>query len=131
LLFLSSRRRHPRWRRDWSSDVCSSDLDWVYTRGWLARFADAMAALVTDGVIRLTTPGAALRDVPAAGLAYLPTASYREMEAWSLPPAAAARLASLERDLGEERLAGPDGALVRGGHWRNFLARYPESNRMH
>src|SRR5690625_6907761 len=25
--FLSSRRRHTRWPRDWSSDVCSSDLD--------------------------------------------------------------------------------------------------------
>ena len=25
--FFSSRRRHTRLRRDWSSDVCSSDLD--------------------------------------------------------------------------------------------------------
>src|SRR5690625_7362441 len=25
--FSSSRRRHTRWPRDWSSDVCSSDLD--------------------------------------------------------------------------------------------------------
>src|SRR5439155_6641346 len=24
--FFSSRRRHTRWPRDWSSDVCSSDL---------------------------------------------------------------------------------------------------------
>src|SRR5699024_1176996 len=27
--FLSSRRRHTRSKRDWSSDVCSSDLDHV------------------------------------------------------------------------------------------------------
>src|SRR5207253_5951774 len=26
--FFSSRRRHTRWPRDWSSDVCSSDLGW-------------------------------------------------------------------------------------------------------
>src|SRR5699024_11869054 len=26
--FFSSRRRHTRSKRDWSSDVCSSDLDW-------------------------------------------------------------------------------------------------------
>src|SRR5690625_4182574 len=26
MLFFSSRRRHTRWPRDWSSDVCSSDL---------------------------------------------------------------------------------------------------------
>src|SRR5258707_2379274 len=25
-VFFSSRRRHPRYWRDWSSDVCSSDL---------------------------------------------------------------------------------------------------------
>ena len=51
-------------------------------------------------------------------------ASYREMESWSLPPDAALRLIRLERDLGEARVAGPDGALIRGAHWRNFLVKY-------
>src|SRR6266702_2990150 len=32
--FFSSRRRHTRWPRDWSSDVCSSDL----VLGWLPSF---------------------------------------------------------------------------------------------
>ena len=105
--------------------------DWVYTRGWLAQFLDAVEAQVAAGEVRLTTPGAALDTVRSGGLAYLPTASYREMEAWSLPPAAARRLAGLEHDLGEARLAGPDGALVRGAHWLNFLVKYPEANRMH
>src|SRR5437870_3132965 len=105
--------------------------EWVYDRGWLAQFLDAMGALVASGEIRLTTPATALAEVPSGGLAYLPTASYREMEGWALPPDAASRLARLERDLGAERLAGPDGALVRGAHWRNFFVRYPESNRMH
>src|SRR5690625_5618568 len=27
ICFFSSRRRHTRWPRDWSSDVCSSDLN--------------------------------------------------------------------------------------------------------
>src|SRR5690348_18092710 len=36
--FFSSRRRHTRWTGDWSSDVCSSDLD---TRQ--RPFQDAMA----------------------------------------------------------------------------------------
>src|SRR5437870_10751018 len=27
VFFFSSRRRHTRWPRDWSSDVCSSDLN--------------------------------------------------------------------------------------------------------
>src|SRR5207249_3740928 len=103
----------------------------VYDRGWLTQFLDAMGALIAAGEIRLTTLATALAEVPSGGLAYLPTASYREMEGWALPPDAASRLARLERDLGAERLAGPDGALVRGAHWRNFFVRYPESNRMH
>ncbi|MBI1966900.1 MAG: DUF1926 domain-containing protein [Gemmatimonadetes bacterium] len=104
---------------------------WVYERGWLDEFLDTMHALIESGDVRLTTLAAALEEVPSGGLAYLPTASYREMETWALPPEAAARLGRLEDELGEQRLAGPDGALVRGAHWRNFLVRYPEANRMH
>jgi len=105
--------------------------EWVYERGWLAQFLDTMEALRDEGVARLVTLEAALRDVPSGGLAYLPTASYREMEGWSLTPEAGIRLQRLEHDLGAERMAGPDGALVRGAHWRNFLVKYPEANRMH
>src|SRR3712207_9438006 len=31
IFFFSSRRRHTRYWRDWSSDVCSSDLFWLDT----------------------------------------------------------------------------------------------------
>ncbi|MBI4500372.1 MAG: DUF1926 domain-containing protein [Gemmatimonadetes bacterium] len=105
--------------------------EWVYDRGWLSQFLDALSALMATGSLRLTTFSQALGEVPSHGLAYLPTASYREMEEWSLPPFRAARLARLVAELGEERMAGLDGTLIRGGHWRNFLAKYPESNRMH
>jgi alpha-amylase len=105
--------------------------EWVYQRGWLDRFMDVMGGQVERGEVRLSRLDDALDEVPSNGIAYLPTASYTEMESWALPPDAALRLARLQHDLGETRLAGPDGALVRGGHWRNFLAKYPESNRMH
>src|SRR5690606_40553872 len=40
IFFFSSRRRHTRFSRDWSSDVCSSDLELEQTgkipRGWIA-----------------------------------------------------------------------------------------------
>ena len=32
--FFSSRRRHTRCSRDWSSDVCSSDLTTCENKGW-------------------------------------------------------------------------------------------------
>jgi 4-alpha-glucanotransferase len=105
--------------------------EWVYERGWLDRFTGTIGGLIEAGEVQLSTLTEALDHVPSAGIAYLPTASYREMEAWSLPREAALRLIRLEKSLGEERMAGPDGALVRGAHWRNFLAKYAESNRMH
>jgi 4-alpha-glucanotransferase len=105
--------------------------EWVYDRGWLDRFLATIGGLIERGEVQLSTLTDALNEVPSGGIAYLPTASYREMEAWALPPDAALRLIRLERDLGEARLAGPDGALIRGAHWRNFLVKYTESNRMH
>jgi len=104
--------------------------EWVFDKGWLREFIDAMKQLRERGEVRLSTLAEAVRDVPSGGLAYLPTASYREMETWALAPPAAGRLARLEHDLGD-RLAGAEGALVRGAHWHNFLVRYPEANRMH
>ena len=105
--------------------------EWVYERGWLDRFFTTMAGLVRSGEVRLTTLTETLDAVPPGGLAYLPTASYREMEGWSLPPGPARRLAALEQSFGEERLAGPEGALLRGAHWLNFMVKYSEANRMH
>ena len=105
--------------------------EWVYGEGWLDRFMATIGGLVERGDVMLSRLDDALDAVPSGGLAYLPTASYREMEAWSLPPDAALRLARLERDLGDARVSGPDGALIRGAHWRNFLVKYSESNRMH
>jgi alpha-amylase len=105
--------------------------DWVYRQGWLDRFIATVGRLVESGEARLSRLDDALDAVPSGGVAYLPTCSYREMEGWSLPPDAAVRLARLERDLGEARIAGPDGALIRGAHWRNFFVKYSESNRMH
>src|SRR5438128_1202651 len=35
VFFFSSRRRHTRCYRDWSSDVCSSDLSWSNDGRWI------------------------------------------------------------------------------------------------
>src|SRR3712207_7391060 len=46
--FFSSRRRHTRYWRDWSSDVCSSDLGTTnFLHGYPA-YAVSIAALVDD-----------------------------------------------------------------------------------
>jgi len=102
--------------------------EWVWEKGWLNAFLDEMERLRDEGVVRLDTPAGVCRDLPSAGLAYLPSASYREMDLWSLPPRAAE---TLER-VSHEHEAEPRAThVLRGGHWRNFLTRYDESNRMH
>ncbi len=105
--------------------------EWVYEKGWLDGFIEALTASIQAGDLRLVTMSEAVAQVESGGLAYLATGSYREMEKWALPPDATIRLTALQKELGEERMAGPDGALLRGAHWRNFLVRYPEANRMH
>jgi alpha-amylase/alpha-mannosidase (GH57 family) len=104
--------------------------DWVYGSGWLDTFLRTMEQLMTGGEIKLTTGQEAFRQVPSGGLAYLGTASYREMEKWSLPPAAQQGLTKLEEELGAKHLA-TSTAFVRGGHWHHFLVKYTEANRMH
>src|SRR5690606_22529173 len=44
--FFSSRRRHTRFSRDWSSDVCSSDLE--FTIGDLQNFEDNQDIFLFD-----------------------------------------------------------------------------------
>jgi alpha-amylase len=99
--------------------------EWVYEKGWLKEFLDTMENLVASKDVVLSTASDALSEIESGGIAYLPTASYREMEGWSLPPAGALELAKLEKKLGS------DNPFIRGSHWKNFLAKYPESNRMH
>jgi alpha-amylase len=96
----------------------------VYDEGWLERFFDAIAA--APGVT-LSTFSACLDAEPAAGRVYLPTASYSEMGEWALPAARGEELEEARRRL----LTLPDGErlarLLRGGFWRNFLVKYPET----
>ena len=104
--------------------------DWVYGSGWLDNFLKTIEKLISAGEVILSTGQEAFRRVPPAGLAYLGTASYREMEKWSLPPTAQKALTKLEDELGPKHLEA-SAPFVRGGHWHHFLVKYPESNRMH
>jgi hypothetical protein len=98
--------------------------EWVYDRGWLDQFFGVMYELIRGGEVQLVRAIDAVAAVPSGGIAYLGTASYREMEQWSLPASAQHEFERLER-------AHPDSAFVRGGHWSNFLVKYPEANRLH
>src|SRR5690606_9301996 len=53
---FTSRRRHTRFSRDWSSDVCSSDLDFDEAIDWLRQL---------DKEFKLTTPEYTIDDFVA------------------------------------------------------------------
>src|SRR6266498_4273990 len=56
--FFSSRRRHTRCGRDWSSDVCSSDLDgtpmWVLENATLVEGPDGDRSVIEGTIIDIT-----------------------------------------------------------------------------
>src|SRR5690625_2092173 len=60
LFFFSSRRRHTRWPRDWSSDVCSSDLEHkLWARNVQASTLDELPAY---GLLDLDIPAPVLPE---------------------------------------------------------------------
>ena len=100
--------------------------DWVYG-GWLDAFLEALNAGRGRGELELVTTREAASG-PSRGLIYPAAGAYREMEEWTLPRPAARRL---ERLVVTASGGEGDDPLIRGGHWKGFLRRYPESNRMH
>jgi alpha-amylase len=65
------------------------------------------------------------------GLVYLPPASYQEMMVWAQNPADVPRFRAVKKLLWDAGRGDDAERFVRGTFWRNFLVKYPESNRMH
>src|SRR5690606_40637752 len=112
--FFSSRRRHTRFSRDWSSDVCSSDL---VDEADLAEQLVHPCPLLRQkaGVLLVGAPvlevDLLMGDVPVAADDVFPTAgpelsqirheALHEVELERLPLLAGARKSVVERDDGE------------------------------
>jgi alpha-amylase len=101
----------------------------VYEEGWLERFFQLIGDHL-DWIEPMFLGTYANAEKPL-GRTYLSCSSYMEMDEWSLPTEA-----MVEYDKVVERLKGhPDGRAIRrfikGGFWRNFFAKYPESNDLH
>ena len=102
--------------------------EWVYTKGWLDRFFSALQ----DNSDWLETAhfGEVIDSRKPAGRIYLSACSYPEMGIWSLPPERAEQLNRINGEISHESNLSYLEPFIRGGLWRNFLARYPESNWM-
>ncbi|MSR58379.1 MAG: DUF1926 domain-containing protein [Planctomycetaceae bacterium] len=101
----------------------------VYQNGWIYRFLDALRA--NADWLKVTTMSEVVDQVAPFGRIYLPDASYREMTEWALPVARQVEyfeLVSSHETAADWSQLKP---FLRGGFWRNFRAKYPESNEMY
>jgi alpha-amylase len=102
--------------------------DWVYRRGWLKRFLQALRE--NADWLDLCTFSQAMAE-PPRGRIYLPATSYTEMTEWALPADAGLRFEVARARLDGLPFADELRPFLRGGFWRNFLAKYPEANTLH
>jgi len=102
--------------------------EWVYERGWLEQFVEGVLA---SPRIRTMSFADYHAGNATRGVVYLPTTSYIEMNEWTLPAPVAREYAALVQQQKDAGVFERHKAFLRGGIWRNFLSRYPESNWMH
>jgi hypothetical protein len=102
--------------------------EWVYEKGWLERFVQAVLA---DKMIDTMHYGEYYAHERTRGIAYLPNVSYAEMGEWSLRADDAIKLEALKQEMGHERYEKEGVKFLKGGIWKNFFVKYEESNRIH
>lgn len=100
-----------------------------YENRWLPRFFDLLAA--NQSWIQCTTLAEAADHVPPVGKVYLPDASYREMTEWSLPAEQLVKYEHVTHEMEHDAHWADLRQFVRGGGWRNFKVKYPESDEMY
>jgi hypothetical protein len=97
-----------------------------YTDGWLNEFFTALEK--NSDWLKVTAPGEYLISHAPLGRADLPTASYTEMMEWVLPTRVRQRYHAVLKEFS----ARPEVlSFFRGGSWRGFFRKYPESNLLH
>lgn len=101
---------------------------WVYEKGWLERFIQSVLA---SKKIRTQHYSEYHASEKTRGIIYLPTVSYIEMNEWTLPAQSANTYGDLVQQAKTSGWYEQKKAFLRGGIWRNFFSRYPESNWMH
>lgn len=101
----------------------------VYEDGWLEEFFSALEK--NSEWINILHFSEVLEKVKPIGRVYLQNASYSEMLHWALWPELYLKYEEFENKLKGLKLFDQYEEFVRGGYWRNFLAKYPESNNIH
>ena len=101
---------------------------WVFQEKWLEKFFDEL--MQNSHWINTMPLSEAFDKRRPLGRVYFPTTSYEEMLEWALPADMQEYMEDVLKDVKnscKEEFYKP---FMRGGFWRNFFSKYPESNFM-
>ncbi len=87
--------------------------------------------IINNNWIKSITLSEYMEKYHARSLIYLPTASYDKMEAWVLPKDLRKSFINIRENLRWDPGKQDDYLFLKGGFWRFYLVKYPESNNMH
>ncbi len=108
--------------------VWPGTFEHVYKNGWLDKFIKAVR---DDDKVEFMHYSDAVEKIKPAGVAYLPITSYEEMGEWSLFADKLERFEQLKDYVKDSQFKNDMKHFVKGSIWKNFFAKYPESNRLH
>lgn len=101
----------------------------VYKEKWLERFLNLLEE--NSEWLKTKTFSDYYHQYPARGRVYLPTGSYFEMGQWTLPAHMGAKFENWVYHLEDNGELEEYQPFIKGGIWRNFFAKYEESNWIH
>ncbi len=101
----------------------------VYKNGWLKNFLEKIKE--NSNWLSTVTFSEFLQLQPPKGRIYLPTSSYFEMGEWTLPQPTQELFEEIIKNLDSIPKKEIISQFLRGGYWKNFFAKYDESNNMH
>ncbi|UCF78618.1 MAG: DUF1926 domain-containing protein [Candidatus Eiseniibacteriota bacterium] len=100
-----------------------------YQEGWLESFFETLEK--NSEWVKSVTFSEYTSEHRPLGWVFLPTASYAEMMEWCLPVGAQLKYKEFLNSLEQRGELAEYESFVKGGFWRNFFSRYPESNWMY
>jgi len=100
----------------------------VYRQNWLEEFFSELEK--NRKWIQTFTFSEHIAQFPPKGRIYLPTGSYSQMMEWVLPTRARKEFNDIQREIEKLSQSERYARFLKGGFWRNFFVKYPESNWM-
>ncbi|MHA1698074.1 MAG: alpha-amylase/4-alpha-glucanotransferase domain-containing protein, partial [Promethearchaeota archaeon] len=129
ILFMSDAEKMGEW-------ATTHELCYVKGHEGEAPYVEELFKLIESTPwIKSLTISECIQELKPRSLIYLPTASYDKMEEWVLPTFTRRKLEIIREKIENDEIKDSEKLeikrFMKGGFWRYFLVKYPESNNMH